>query len=167
MNLHISSMILTAALLVTGALAQDTPSASFMDPKVEEVLKTMGHALAGTSAFAFTAEDTRRDERHPSGMKIQRTGRRAMAIRRPDRIISDVEGDLGTRSAWYDGKSIAVLDKVHNTYAVLDIPSSPSGPSGIDAALIEKNEVVRSLPRLTLSTPGAPSRSSSSSFPLP
>lgn len=39
-----------------------------------------------------------------------------------------------------------MLDKVHNTYDVLDIPSSPSGPSGIDAALIEKNEVVRAVP---------------------
>jgi len=135
--LQSSSMILAAALLVTGALAQEAPPAPFMDPKVEELLKTMGHALTGTSAFAFTAEVTL-DERHPSGMKIQRTGRRAMAIRRPNRIISDVEGDLGSRSAWYDGKTIAVLDKVHNTYAVLDVPSSPSnpsGPSGIDAAL--------------------------------
>jgi len=127
-------MILAAALLVTGALAQEAPPAPFMDPRAEEVLKTMGHALAGTSAFAFTAEVTL-DELHPSGMKIQRTGRRAMAIRRPDRIISDVEGDLGSRSAWYDGKTIAVLDKVHHTYAVLEIPSSPSSPSSIDAAL--------------------------------
>ena len=113
MILQSSSMILAAALLVTGALAQETPSASFMDPKVEEVLKTMEHALMRASAFAFTAEVTL-DERHPSGMKIQRAGRRAMAIRRPDRILSDVEGELGNRSAWYDGKSIAVLDRKGN-----------------------------------------------------
>jgi len=97
----------------------------------------MSQALTSASQFAFTAEVTL-DELHPSGIKIQRTGRRAMAIRRPDRIVSDVDGDLGNRSAWYDGKSISVLDKVHHTYAVLDIASSsskPSGPSSIDAAL--------------------------------
>ena len=137
MSIHRGSMILVLAFLAAGALAQEAPSVPFMDPKVEEVLKEMGHALTGASAFAFTAEVTL-DERHPSGMKIQRSGRRAMAIRRPDRILSDVEGDLGSRSAWYDGKTIAVLDKAHNTYAVLEVPSSPSnssGPSGIDAAL--------------------------------
>ncbi len=137
MIIQSSSMILAAALLVSGALAQEAPPSPFMDPKVEEVLKTMGQALAGTYAFAFTAEVTL-DELHPSGMKIQRTSRRAMAIRRPDRIISDVEGDLGSRSAWYDGKTIVVFDKAHNTYAVLEVPSSPSNPSvpsGIDAAL--------------------------------
>ena len=130
-------MILASALLATGAFAQDAPSAPFMDPRVEELLTTMGHALTGAGAFAFTAEVTL-DELHPSGMKIQHTGRHAMAIRRPDRIVSDVEGDLGNRSAWFDGKTIAVLDKAYNTYAVLDVPSSPSGPSGpsgIDAAL--------------------------------
>ena len=47
-------------------------------------------------------------------------------------MVSDVEGDSGNRSAWYDGKTIAVLDKAHNTYALLGVPSSPTS---IDAAL--------------------------------
>ncbi len=143
MEIHRGSMIVVSAFLTTGVLAQDAPSAPFVDPKVEQVLKTMGHTLTGASAFAFTAEITL-DELHPSGMKIQRAGRRRMAIRRPDRIISDVEGDLGHRSAWYDGKTIAVFVKVLNTYSLLDgpsspsnssVPSGPSGPSSIDAAL--------------------------------
>ncbi len=134
MILQSRSVILAAALLATGALAQEAPSVLFMDAKVEEVLKEMEQALTGATQFAFTAEVTL-DELHPSGMKIQRTGRRAMAIRRPDRVISDVEGDLGNRSAWYDGKTMAVFDKAHNTYAVLDVPSNPLGPSSIDAAL--------------------------------
>jgi len=124
-------MILASTLLAAGVLPQDAPSARSIDRKVEEVLKEMEQALTGASQFAFTAEVTL-DELHPSGMKIQRTGRRAMAIRRPDRVISDVEGDLGNRSAWYDGKTMAVFDKAHNTYAVLDVPSNPLG---IDGAL--------------------------------
>ncbi len=131
MSILSGSMILASALLATGALAQDAPSTLFMDPRVEDVLKTMGQTLTGASAFAFTAEVTL-DELHPSGMMIQRTAHRAMAIRRPDRMVSDVEGEFGSRSAWYDGKTIAVLDKAHNTFAVLDVPSSSSN---IDAAL--------------------------------
>ena len=143
MSIRRGSMILIVAVIATGALAQEAPSVPFMDPKVDEVLREMEQALTGASAFAFTAEVTL-DELHRSGIKIQRAGRRSMAVRRPDRIVSDVEGDFGSRSAWYDGKSISVLDKAHYTYAVLDIPTSPTsstsssgplGPSGIDAAL--------------------------------
>ncbi len=123
--------VLVALFLSSLAVAQDAPSAPLIDPKVEEVLKAMGQTLTGASAFAFTAEATL-DELHPSGMKIQFTGRRAMAIRRPDRIVSDIEGDMGNRSAWYDGETIAVLDKAHNTYAALEVPS---GSSDIDAVL--------------------------------
>ncbi len=127
----VTSVLVASLLLSSLAVAQDAPSARFIDPKVEDVLKAMTDALTGAPAFAFTAEATL-DERHPSGMKIQLTGRRAMAIRRPDRIVSDVEGDMGNRSAWYDGETLAVLDKAHHTYAVLEVPSSPSD---IDATL--------------------------------
>jgi len=140
LNIRSGSMILFVALVATGARAQEAPPALYMDPQVEEVLKAMEQTLTNASQFAFTAEVTL-DELHPSGIKIQRAGRRTMALRRPDRIVTDVEGDFGNRSAWYDGKSISVLDKVHHTYAVLDVasnpsnPSNPSGPSDIDAAL--------------------------------
>ena len=134
MSIRRGSMILIVAVIATGALAQEAPSVPFMDPKVEEVLREMEQALTGASAFAFTAEVTL-DELHLSGIKIQRAGRRSMAVRRPDRIVSDVESDFGSRSAWYDGKSISVLDKAHHTYAVLDIPTSSTSSSGIDAAL--------------------------------
>ena len=64
MSILSGSMILASALLATGALAQDAPSTPFMDPRVEEVLKTMGQTLTGASAFAFKAEITL-DELHP------------------------------------------------------------------------------------------------------
>ena len=129
LSFHRVSMIV-GALVATSAGAQEAPSVSYMDPQVEAVLKAMEQTLAGASQFAFTAEVTF-DELHPSGLKVQRTGRRTMAVRRPNRVVTDVDGDFGNRSAWYDGKSISVLDKVHHTYAVLDV----TAPSGIDAAL--------------------------------
>lgn len=128
-GIHRGSMILVIALVAAGARAQEAPPAPYMDPQVEEVLKAMEQALTGASQFAFTAEVTL-DELHPSGIKIQRAGRRTMAVRRPDRLVTDVDGDFGHRSAWYDGTSISVLDKVHHTYAVLD-----TNASDIDAAL--------------------------------
>ena len=133
--------VLVALFLSSLAVAQDAPSARFIDSKVEDVLKAMTDALTGVSAFAFTAEVTL-DALHPSGMKIQHTGRRGMAIRRPDRIVSDVEGDLGNRSAWYDGKTIAVLDKVYNTYAALEVPSSPSNIDDVLDFVADEYDIV-------------------------
>ncbi len=131
MRTRVTSVLVASLLLSSLAVAQDAPSAPFIEPKVEAVLKAMEQTLTNASALAFTAAVTL-DELHPSGMKIQHSGRRAMGIRRPDRIVSDVEGDMGNRSAWYDGEILAVLDKAHHTYAVLEVTSSPSD---IDDAL--------------------------------
>jgi hypothetical protein len=94
-----------------------------IEPKAEDVLREMTTLLTGSSAFAFRAEASI-DEFHETGLKIQTSARRTMAVRRPDRAASNVDGDRGSRSAWYDGKTISVLDKRHNTYSVLQAPDS-------------------------------------------
>jgi hypothetical protein len=104
------------------------PQERALEPKAEEVLREMADLLTSSSAFAFKAEASI-DEFHETGLKIQTSARRSMAVRRPDRAASDLDGDWDTRSAWYDGKTVSVLDKRHNTYSVLEAPDS------LDAAL--------------------------------
>jgi hypothetical protein len=102
--------------------------AKAIERKVEEVLREMADVLTGSSDFAFRAEASI-DEFHETGLKIQTSARRTIAVRRPDRAASNVDGDQGSRSAWYNGETISVLDKRHNTYSVLQAPDS------LDAAL--------------------------------
>jgi len=111
---------------ITGVSAPAEEKA--IEPKVEEMLQEMAEALTECSSFAFKAEVSL-DEFHETGLKIQKSGQRTMAVRRPNHIATSVNGDWGNRSAWYDGKTISVLDQRHNTYSVLEAPES------IDAAL--------------------------------
>lgn len=105
-----------------------SPEEKAIEPKAEQVLREMADYLTGSSALAFKAEASI-DEFHETGLKIQTSARRTMAVRRPDRAASNLDGDRASRSAWYDGKTISVLDKRHNTYSVLEAPDS------LDAAL--------------------------------
>jgi hypothetical protein len=79
----------------------------------------MGSFLAKTGRFAFEAEETFTviEDREP---KIDLTTIRRVAIVRPNRAAADTTGDTLNRASWYDGKSLTILDKEHNTYAVLD-----------------------------------------------
>ncbi len=99
-----------------------------IEPKVEEALREMTEALTERSAFAFKAEVSL-DELHETGLEVQKSALRTMAVQRPNRIATSVDGDWGDRSAWYDGKTVSVLDQRHNTYSVLETPES------IDTAL--------------------------------
>lgn len=92
-----------------------------VEPRVDEILRRMSDALEGTSQFAFKAEVSL-DEIHQSGIKIQLSSLRSMAVRRPDGVVTDIEGDMGHRSTWYDGKKITVLDKRHNVFSVIEAP---------------------------------------------
>jgi hypothetical protein len=83
----------------------------------------MAALLVGAPAFAFSADESV-DEFHESGLKIQTSARRTMAVRRPDRAASTFEGDQGARSAWYDGTTISVLDERHHTYSVFQVPDT-------------------------------------------
>jgi hypothetical protein len=113
-------------LSVTGESGYSEEQA--IEPKVEEELREMADVLTKSSAFAFKAEVSL-DEFHETGLKVQKSAQRTMAVRRPNHIATSVDGDWGDRSAWYDGKTISVLDHRHNTYSVLQAPES------IDAAL--------------------------------
>ena len=113
-------------LSITGVSASSKEKA--IGPKVEEILREMTNVLIGSSSFAFKAEVSL-DEFHETGLKVQKSAIRTMAVRRPNHIATSVDGDWGDRSAWYDGETISVLDQRHNIYSVIEAPES------IDAAL--------------------------------
>jgi hypothetical protein len=60
---------------------------------------------------------------------VELTNVRRAAVERPNRVATDATGDTLNRAAWYDGRSVTVLDKEHNVYATVE------GAATIDATL--------------------------------
>ena len=92
---------------------------SIVKPRVDDVLRRMSDLLAESPSFAFKAEEIV-DEVLDSGFKAELSNVRTIALRRPDGVVTNVDGDTAHRSAWFDGKTLTVLDRQHNRYVVLD-----------------------------------------------
>jgi hypothetical protein len=88
----------------------------------------MGEFLAGLPHFALEAEETF-DEIPDGQLRRQLTNVRRIALERPNHFAADVTGDTLSRASWYDGRTVTVLDKEHNTYATIEAPAT------IDATL--------------------------------
>jgi len=79
----------------------------------------MSEFLAKTPRFAVEAEETF-DELSDGEPRVELTNVRRIAVERPNRLAADATGDTLNRAAWYDGRSLTVLDKEHNTYATIE-----------------------------------------------
>jgi hypothetical protein len=90
-----------------------------VEARADEELRKMGAFLARTPRFALEAEETF-DEIRDGEPKVQLTNLRRVAVERPNRLAADASGDTLNRAAWYDGRSLTVLDKDHNSYATLE-----------------------------------------------
>jgi hypothetical protein len=75
----------------------------------------MGSLLRDARQFRFEATEMF-DVVRPAGQKLQFTNQSVIAVRRPDRVYVDVQGDTANRRFWYDGKSVTLLEKLENVY---------------------------------------------------
>ncbi len=110
------------------ATPSPTPIPRWIEPRADQELKKMSDFLAKLPRFAFEAEETF-DEIPDGELRQQLTNIRRVAMERPNHAAADVNGDTLSRATWYDGKTVTVLDKEHNTYAVIEAPPT------IDATL--------------------------------
>jgi len=123
-------LVLTVPIL---AFAKDAKSAGaerqpIVDPRADQLLGAMSTYLAEEKQFTVRA-DIDFDDVLPTGQKIQYSAIEDIAVRRPNRVYVEYQGDLGDNRFWYDGKRITVLDGDENVYA------STAMPGKIDAAL--------------------------------
>jgi hypothetical protein len=98
-----------------------------VDPRADEILRKMSALLAGTPRFAMEAEETF-DEVSENAPRLQLTNVRRVGVERP-RFAADATGDTLNRAAWYDGRTLTVLDKSRNLYLSVEKPGT------IDTAL--------------------------------
>jgi hypothetical protein len=110
------------------AQEQEPPSKPFRDPRAERILKEMSDYLRASRAFTLRTETTF-EEVLPSGQKLQFSAVNDVAVKRPNRMRADRQGDLRSIRFYYDGKRITIYSLNENVY------SSFAAPPTIDSAL--------------------------------
>lgn len=93
-----------------------------------DILEGACRYLAGLTQFSAVARTTN-DKVGEQGEKVQISGRRAIAVSRPDKMAIDVTGDNGERRFVYDGATISLLHRTKGLYSEVKVSGT------IDAAL--------------------------------
>jgi hypothetical protein len=99
-----------------------------VEARADRILREMGEYLKAAGEFTFHADVTY-DSVLANGQNIQYGGAADLAVRRPDRLRSDYNGDERRSRAVYDGRTITLYDMAVNVYAVAEVPPE------IDAAV--------------------------------
>jgi len=145
----------TAAAIVAYGSAQSRPAAdAAIAPQADAALKQMGACLAAARQFSFAADDMM-DQLLADGQRVQVSINHRFTVRRPNAVAAEAEGDLENARYVYDGKSLAIVDRAENIYALLDVPNT------IDAMLdyvAEKYALTMPLSDLFYSEPYAVAR---------
>ncbi len=107
--------------------AAETPSGKVTDKPVigsrtDKLLRAMGDYLKTAGQFSFHAEITF-DDMLPSGQKIQYTASNDVAVRRPNRVYAESQGDQGNLRFWYDGENITLQNEGIGVYAKVPVPA--------------------------------------------
>jgi hypothetical protein len=110
-------------LLVLVLAAGCTGVPKEIDPEADTALRAMCKALAEAKTFRFRA-DASIDEELPSGQVVQFEGTRRVAVRRPNGLAVLGSGAIGNRRAWYDGKTLSMLDLDRRMYGSVKAPSN-------------------------------------------
>ncbi len=119
----LSNKTLFVIILIGASAWTGCASAPNIDPQADQVLKRMSETLGGAEAFSFAAEGVM-DEVLETGQLVQISRKSNILAVRPDKLHVDTEGDDVSRSAWYDGRTVTVLDTRAKTYASIEVPNT-------------------------------------------
>ncbi len=114
-KISLLSLVLAAGV---PALYPQQGSSSAADPRAMDVLKKMSDLLRATPGFGVTVEESY--DEHDGNQMVQYSNTRSIAVRRPNKLVSDVSGDTLNRSAWFDGERFSLLDKEYNVYGSVE-----------------------------------------------
>jgi len=99
-----------------------------IDASASSILQSMSDYLKGAEELGFRA-DIVYDAVSPDGQKLQYGGTAEVALRRPNRLHVEYNGDENSRTIVIDGRTFTFYDRDNNVYARTDVPSP------IDAAI--------------------------------
>jgi hypothetical protein len=113
-----SALAETADAEVKAADEENAPG-PLIGPRAELVLKAMSDYMKTVKQFSFRGEISF-DDVLPTGQKIQYSAENQVAIRRPDRVYAEMQGDAGNKRFWYNGKKATLVDGGLGVYATVD-----------------------------------------------
>jgi hypothetical protein len=106
---------------VGSAFAADM-AASAISPEADQLLRTACAKLAAAKAFTCKAEVW--EDAVVLGHKVATTKTMVAQVRRPDRLQLEIRSPKYSRGFWYDGKSLTLLDRVHNLFGSVAVPDT-------------------------------------------
>ncbi|MHC4295014.1 MAG: DUF2092 domain-containing protein, partial [Planctomycetota bacterium] len=118
-TLRFSALLTCAAVLVLAGCAERAN----IEPRADQTLKSMCETVGDAESLSFHAEGFM-DEELESGQQVQLCRKSKISLRRPNKLFVETEGDDLSRSVWYDGKSLTVLDNIDNAYASVEVPGT-------------------------------------------
>ncbi len=130
MNQRLTAILALMALAIgpSTICAADAPS---FDPESTRILKSMSDFIAATKAFTVSTE-TSLEVVTRDGEKLQFLTPVSASVRRPDRLLSNREGDLVDQRFYYDGKSLTLFNPAENVFAT--VPAPPTLDAMLDYA---------------------------------
>lgn len=140
------AMAMTAPLSAqesTSSAAANAPvSEQVVSPEAQAVLDRMTAYLRTLQSFSIESNSTR-DEVVSFGYKLQHTERLDMIVQRPDKLRSDMRGDLKNRTFVYNGNKLAMHSLDDDVYIRTAAPDSLGKlvggvlDAGVDMPLID------------------------------
>lgn len=115
-------LVLAFTIPVVHANAQDVQQSA------DQILSEMGEYLATAPEYSFEADITY-DTETAQGQSLQYGGVAKVAVRRPDRLRVEFDGDERRTRVVLDGQTFTVYNARANVYASTEVPSE------IDAAV--------------------------------
>lgn len=126
--------ILALCLGCSALHAADPPAApaaaSAIDPQALDALNVMGRHLRDLKSFEVHA-DTTIDEVDETGQKLQFGGTVDYKVKRPDRLLAEIDSDRQHRTFYYDGKTLTQYAPRMGFYASVPAPASLRDLAGV------------------------------------
>ena len=107
--------VMAVLCLSSAALAADPRP---LDPLALVKLRAMSARLVAAGGYRLVAETTL-DDVNRDGLRIQYSNHVDLSLRRPDRLVARVRGDLHNADVWYDGRTLTKLEAKDNSVSTL------------------------------------------------
>lgn len=116
----LSAMLLTLSLPLA---AQDDTPAQVISPEAKAVLDRMSTYLRSLKTFQIESYPSR-DEVTALGYKLQNNEHTVVTVSHPNKLRSEVTGDIRNRTYIYDGAKLTIYSPEDKVFARVDAPAS-------------------------------------------
>ncbi len=119
-TLMLSALLLTLSLPLS---AQDAAPAQTISPEAKAVIDRMSTYLRSLKTFQIESYPSR-DEVTALGYKVQNNEHTLVTVSRPNKLRSEVTGDIRNRTYIYDGAKLTIYSPEDKVFARVDAPDS-------------------------------------------